>query len=215
MPGQVESYDAEKQTANVQPLIKNVVADPDGAQLVEDYPVIPSVPVVFPRGGGFFFAFPLQAGDFVLLAFCERSIDQYMRKGKLTHPVDLEKHGFSGAVAYAGLYPTDLALSDDGVATGIIIGKEGGPHLYIDGVLIEFGKKGSGETFPIDSKLQSELSGIKGALDAIYTALTTNDTHTHLGNLGIQTGPPVPPMAAGSNPYNPGATASERVKVDK
>ena len=113
LPGRVEAYDAATQTADIQPMIKNVVADPDGAELEEAFPIIPAVPVRFPRGGGYFLVFPLEVGDFVLLTFCEKSIDQFMAQGENVHPVDLDKHGFAGAVAHAGFYPSDQALAEE------------------------------------------------------------------------------------------------------
>ena len=77
MPGRVEKYDSQRQKADVKPLLKRTVVNLDGTELSEELPVIPDVPVVFPRAGGFFISLPIKKGDFVLLVFCERSIDNY------------------------------------------------------------------------------------------------------------------------------------------
>jgi hypothetical protein len=75
LPCRVESYNASKQTADVLPMIKRQVPDGDGGYTLEDLPVLPNVPVAFPRGGGgFFMSFPLQKGDFVFVVFSERAI---------------------------------------------------------------------------------------------------------------------------------------------
>lgn len=173
LPAQIEVYDATEQTVDVQPMIKNVVSDPDGSELEEDFPVIPAVPVVFPRGGGHFITFPLAKGDFVLLVFCEKSIDQFMAKGKSAHPVDLEKHGFSGAVAMAGFYPTAQALAEDGHDTGLLMGKESaGPQIYISDTKIELGQKDASDAVSLDSAVQTQLTNIVNDINALRTAFS-------------------------------------------
>jgi hypothetical protein len=129
MPGRVESYDDAKQTASVQPMLKRVDTDTDGGQAVADYPVLASVPIVWPRFGGFFIQGTLAAGDFVLLAFCEGAIDAWRARGTLTHPGDLRRHSITGAVAIPGLYPSGRALP--AAAGDLIIGKEDGTEIRI------------------------------------------------------------------------------------
>ncbi len=101
MPGRIESYDAAKQEASVQPLIKVALADGSEASL----PVINQVPVIWPRGGGAILSFPLQAGDTVLLVFSERSLDEWLQQGGELAPDDPRSHDLSDAVAIPGLYP--------------------------------------------------------------------------------------------------------------
>lgn len=101
MPGRIESYDAGKQEASVQPLIKVALADGSEASL----PVINHVPVVWPRGGGAILSFPLQSGDKVLLVFSERSLDEWLQQGGEVAPADPRAHDLSDAVAIPGLYP--------------------------------------------------------------------------------------------------------------
>jgi hypothetical protein len=79
LPGVVRKYDSVTQRADVKPLLERAYTDDTGDDLTDDLPEIPKVPVVFPRAGNFFFSMPVEAGDNVLLLFCDRSIDNYMQ----------------------------------------------------------------------------------------------------------------------------------------
>ena len=145
LPCRVESYDASKQTADVLPMLKRQVPDGEGGYTLEDLPVLPSVPVAFPRGGGFFVSFPLQKGDFVFVVFSERAIGAWRQKGQATTPGDLRMHSLAGAVALPCLYPSDDAL-DDAHASNMVIGKDGSTaqiHLKSDGTVHLGGENGA------------------------------------------------------------------------
>ena len=75
MPGRIQSYDSSRQKADIQPSLQRRIRHEDGSEDVEDLPILPDVPVVFPRGAGFFLAFPLNPGDQVMLHFAHNSID--------------------------------------------------------------------------------------------------------------------------------------------
>ena len=126
LPGRVESYDANTKLANIQPLLLQRLTAEDGSVTTERLPVINSVPVVFPRGGGgFFIEFPLQAGDNVLLVFCERSLDLWKTKGGEVDPIDSRFHTYQGAVCYPGLYD-QTAPATNAPSGQLAIGKIGG-----------------------------------------------------------------------------------------
>ncbi len=126
LPGRVESYDASTKLANIQPLLLQRLTAEDGTVTTERLPVIPSVPVCFPRGGGgFFIEFPLQAGDNVLLVFCERSLDLWKTKGGEVDPIDSRFHTYQGAVCYPGLYAQPDA-NTQAPSGKLAIGKIGG-----------------------------------------------------------------------------------------
>ena len=99
IPGKIESYDHTKQMANVQPLIKKKYVDGETVNL----PVIVNVPVVWMRGGGALFTFPLMQGDGVLLLFAERNIDLWLTKGGIVGPPDRRKFDLSDCIAIPGL----------------------------------------------------------------------------------------------------------------
>jgi hypothetical protein len=112
LPGKVLSYDAAKQVADVQP--EPATRDEDGNQV--NHPVLPDVPVVWPRGGGASLTFPLQPGDRVTLLPSAVCLDAWQKAGDVTAPAEDRRGGLSGMVALPGLYPRAQAL--DGVPTG-------------------------------------------------------------------------------------------------
>ena len=108
MPGLVVKYiPGPPAKADIQPLLKRTVIFRDASEESELLPVIPMVPIIGLRGGGFYVNLPLKPGDGVLLVVCERSIDNWVASsGKVpVDPVDLRKHDLSDAVAIPGLFP--------------------------------------------------------------------------------------------------------------
>ncbi len=213
LPARIEQYDEAEQKINAKPLLQNNVILSDGTEADPDVlPCINNVPVVFPRGGGFFMSLPLAVGDHVLLIFNERSIDKFLQgDGGDTNPTDVRMHDLSDAVAIPGFYPFGSSLADAD-PDNIVIGKENGVQVHVAEDKIELGEKGAGEKAVIDSKLQNELSKIASELSKIATALTTIDTQTHTGNLGMPTSPPVP-LHAASISYSPAGTDSALVTL--
>lgn len=136
LPAKVVTFNANKQTCDVQPLLKRTYFDPDdeGGELTADLPIIPNVPVVYPAGGGWSITFPLQADDTVYLAFAERSLDRWKdaQPGQSVDELDATLHPLTGAVALPGLRPRTNALA--GLATGgLRLGKEdGSTEIFID-----------------------------------------------------------------------------------
>lgn len=126
MPGRVESYDPLTQTASVKPMLKL-----DGRTL----PVLPRVPIVFMRAGGFYLVAPLSKGDFVLLVATSSSIAEWRATdGREADPVDKRRHHLSSCVAIPGLYPnlrpvSPTDVSPDAKATA---GVEGGVRVLFE-----------------------------------------------------------------------------------
>ena len=106
MPGIVQSFDAEKQTASVQPAIRRVFITREGTDEIlapADLPILINVPVQFPRGGGFSLTFPVKKGDECLLVFAERSIDSWHKFGGVRDPSARRFHSLSDATAFVGI----------------------------------------------------------------------------------------------------------------
>ncbi len=172
LPGRVETYDATKQTADIKPLVKRRVRTESGAELLEELPVIPGVPVAFPRGGGFFLSFPLERGDFVELVFHSRSIDKWFSgDGGDTDPDDFRTHDLSDAVAHPGLYPLTRALAQAD-ASKMVVGADGGLQMRIGDALIELGTTGGALDFvALAQKVATELTRIQTYMTALDTVL--------------------------------------------
>lgn len=112
MPGRIVRYDATKQVADVQPLVRLPVPQPDGSVVQEDQPVVPSVPVIFPRSTAYSLTLPLTEGDTVLLVCCESAIGSWrVGSGAVSDPGDERRHHLSNAVALPGLYRAAQALT--------------------------------------------------------------------------------------------------------
>lgn len=106
MPGIVQSFDAEKQTASIQPAIRRVFITREGTDEIlapSDLPILINVPVQFPRGGGFSLTFPVKKGDECLIVFAERAIDTWHKFGGVNDPNARRFHSLSDATAFVGL----------------------------------------------------------------------------------------------------------------
>lgn len=137
MPGKVVAYDATAQKADVQPLIKVPAEDERGELHREALPVVPSVPVVMPGGGGFVVQFPISVGDTVLLVFSAASLDKWLARGG--GPIDPEtdqRHTLSDAVAIPGLRDFRHARA---TAIGMVLGVESGVQIQVNPAEIKLG----------------------------------------------------------------------------
>lgn len=101
LPGRVESFDPTTGRATVQPVVKKRYAD----GRVESLPVVPNVPVVWPRTGAAALSLKLVKGDGVLLVFAERALERWLALGGEQEPGAPRRHDLSDAVAIPGLYP--------------------------------------------------------------------------------------------------------------
>lgn len=135
-PARVQSYDGANQVADLEPLVRSPVLQPDGSVVYEDLPMLPSVPVLLPRSAGWFIGLPLGEGDTVLVVCCEVAIGHWRAgDGSPQYPGDLRRHHLAHAVAIPGLFVRSAALghappspsADGAQATdpAIVIGSDG------------------------------------------------------------------------------------------
>ena len=204
MPGKVEKYDPILQKADVKPLIQRPVVARDGTESLEPLPVIPEVPVCFPRGGGFFCSFPLAKGDNVLLVFCDLSTDAfaYSTGSVDTDPVDLRQHDLTDAVAIPGFYPFPKAIKSL-IGEGAAFGSETGAQVRAKGDGIEVTSNGLPEVVPPLPFTPPLVPPPKGfvAMAAKMADIFNKHSHATLG---------APP----STLINEGAIASSNLKAD-
>ncbi|HCD8182453.1 TPA: Gp138 family membrane-puncturing spike protein [Enterobacter roggenkampii] len=102
MPGIIQSFDPSTVTCTVQPAIYGQKVGEDGSTGSEAIPILPDVPVVFPRGGGCTLTFPVKPGDECLLVFSDRCIDFWWQNGGVQEAVDPRQHDLSDAFAIVG-----------------------------------------------------------------------------------------------------------------
>ena len=90
LPGTVVSFDAEKQTAEIQPAGKAGSAA---------YPVLPDVPVFMPV------PFEVRPGDACLVVFADIDIDAWFAAGRASVPGSARRHSLSDGFAFVGFKP--------------------------------------------------------------------------------------------------------------
>lgn len=233
MPVRVQSYDPDLQVADLVPLVRQQVPQPDGSYVMEDLPVLPCVPVCFPRAGEWFLSFPIAEGDTGLAVICQGAIGHWrVGSGDITDPGDLRRHHLSHAVFLpVGLVPRVRKLTRTGAAgtsappesrpTGVVLGRDtaSGPRILLkaDGSLeIETGGATVARVEPnpsVPSNFTVHLGASSAAafvalashVDARLSALVTAfNAHTHPVS-GAATGVPATPAAA------PATVAARRV----
>jgi hypothetical protein len=201
MPGEIISYNRQTQKVKVKPLLKRLLLDQDGGEIVEPLPVINDVPLAVLRGGGFFITFPVKPGDKCTLLFSERSLDFYMEgDGSDTNPVDFRSHHLADAVCLpCSLYPTSLALAvADSDGDDLVLGNEGGVKLHIksDGTM-HLGSKQAADALALASKVEAELNTVKSVIAGAAVAAGDGGA-TFKTNIGIGFGNAGYPKPVGS-----------------
>jgi hypothetical protein len=183
IPGTIKTYDAATQTAEVVVQVRAQTPKEDGSLQAEEAPVIPNVPVQWPRGGGFALHFPLAAGDHVLLVFSEAAIGHWRETGQLADPGDLRRHSLAYPIAIPGIAPNAGKLADAPAGEGVI-------NVPADTVL-RIGGAGS-DFVALAAKVEAEL-------EKIATTLGTGSNGS--GSVVFAT------------PYNPGSVGAEQLKA--
>lgn len=185
LPGRIESYDAATQTADVAPTVRRAVpTGPEGAPKLEDIPVIPNVPILFPRGGAFSVTWPLEKGNHVVLIFMTYALAQWRKTGKTADPGDLRLHHVNNAVAIPILAPNGQAVPEAQASAN---------SFTIVGPLITLGAADATDFAALASKVDANFNKVLAALNSAKDS--TNATLTY------------------GSPFSPDPVACERVKI--
>ena len=128
LPGKIVSYNANNQTADVQPEPNTL--DEDGAEIA--HPVLPGVLVRWPRGhGGCAITMPLTAGDRVMLVAASAGLDRWAKDGTTSRDED-RRGDLSDMVALPGMYPASEALGPGATdATAMVLSEPTGGHIHL------------------------------------------------------------------------------------
>lgn len=108
--GKIEEYDTATQTVSVALQVK---ARSNGDAIIE-YPLLVDCPVVVMQGGGAYLEFPIAAGDFCLVLFNDRDMDNWFTAANVTAPKTRRKHSLSDGFALVGINPQTKLLDLDG-----------------------------------------------------------------------------------------------------
>lgn len=183
LPGRVRSYDAATQRADVILGARRVVpaADEDTEEdTSEELPILVSVPVVWPTGGGYRLHAPLAAGDGVLVIFPESSIDRWLDSGDVADPALPTRHGIDGAIAIPGLGFRGGRISS-APTDGLVVGRDGGPEIKITSSEVRAG--GTAALAEADD-VKVHLTAISAALATIAAAAMTTSSYVYATVLG-------------------------------
>ena len=107
MPGKIIDFDEEKQTATVQPLIKEYVK---GEWL--SLPKLLDVPCFFPRAGGYCLTFPVKPDDEVLIIFGDMCLDAWWQSGGEQTQLEIRRHDLSDAMCLFGITSVPKAVTE-------------------------------------------------------------------------------------------------------
>ncbi len=198
MPCEVHSFDPDANTVDVVPKMDRATKTADGSILAESLPVLPSVPIVWPRSGLWALTFPLAVGDGVWVTCADRSIGEWRRNGS-SDPKQIGTHRLDGATAFPGVEPIARAIASARIpANGVRLGWVGagdGPSIELstDGVIVTHPTSGialrmssafdrvqvdSGGTAEFVAQgvlVEGELSELKAAIQTAQAAITPND----------------------------------------
>lgn len=101
----VRVNDADTLSVDVQPLVNLRYGD----GTTKERAVIQGIPVLMPATGTAMVSLPIAVGDFVLLVFAERNIDNFKAgDGNTQAPADLRTFAKQDAVAIPGIFPFSL-----------------------------------------------------------------------------------------------------------
>lgn len=230
MPGRIQSYDPVHQVADIVLQVKHTYPDPEGtgAYLHEDYPVLPAVPVLFPRMGKWFMAMSVEPGDAVQVLFNSSAIGKWRRSNAtegltgldralrgISLVGDVGRHHLTHAVALLGMETYGQALTHaPEVATGnlscLTLGRDtdDGTRISIYGNGVLKVTRGADVVLQIDADGTAHIGGAAGDFLALAGLVKTrldaiqtwSSTHTHAGvTTGIGTSGTATVGVTGSN----------------
>lgn len=172
LPGVVVSYDAETQTASVQPTVKQRYFTEDGEVAASDFPVIPGVVVLFPGGAhGSRLTFPLESGTPVAILFSSISLERWRSTGKILDPGNDRRNALPDAICVPGLHNlASVPHSADKLANGTQLH---GKDVFIGGDDTDMVYLG-------DPSATSHVATVDGIADTLKGLLTDTTVVTAL-----------------------------------
>lgn len=108
LPGKIVEFNAEKQIATVQLLVKRIFK----GNTAVDLPPVINVVVWQPKAGNFCITFPIAVDDECLVLFSERSIDGWYKSGQSKAPDNYRMHSLSDAICLVGMSSEPKVVTD-------------------------------------------------------------------------------------------------------
>lgn len=168
LPGKVTSYDASKQTATVQPLVKQRFLAEDGETYVaQDLPAIHGCPVEFCGPARGRITWPVKAGDTCEIRFSSASLARWLASGGgPVDPGEDRRHDLSDAICFVGLH-SPASVPTDAPTNAVVIHTSGG-------VLIQLGSSSATQAAILGNTYRTAEDTMLTAIKALATALATS-----------------------------------------
>ena len=142
MVGKIAEFQAIKNTATIEVMSKMAFVDGE----VLEYPLLTDCPVFVLQGQGAYVNMPVGAGDYCIVLFNDRSLDDWWVSGKPMAPTITHTHSLSDGIALVGVQPLTKLLAIDAA---------------------KFGLRGGGKKISISN----DLADLKTQLDAIMALI--------------------------------------------
>lgn len=113
--GKIEKVN-DNQTVEIQIQVKRVLAN----GTISDYPLLVDCPYFVLSGGSAYIDMPIKKGDYCLILFNDRNIDNWWSTENVKEPADRRKHNLSDGIALIGVMPDSKALDNDGTFVRIL-----------------------------------------------------------------------------------------------
>jgi hypothetical protein len=180
-PGQIQSFNAARNTVTVQILFKRLLGD--GVTIL-DYPILVDCPVFTLQGGGGYIQFPIAAGDQCLVLFADNNIDAWFNNGAAAVPFDDRTHDLSDGIALVGM--NSLASSMPAYqANKLVISYGGAAITFASGQISFDGTSGEatitaiGNLVKIANATTTLLTLLNGLIDVIAATTVQGPSTTY------------------------------------
>ncbi len=187
LPGIVQSFDATALTAVVQPAIQGIVQQQEGPAQAVNLPLLPDVPVVFPRGGKCTLTFPVAPGDECLVILASRCIDAWWQSGGVQLPMEPRMHDLSDGFAIVGPFSQATAIKALSTTTVQLRSNDGTTYIELNptGQIVNVASPGG-------MNITAPTVAISGAVTVTQTIAAQQTITSSAGIVTGATGAPGP-----------------------
>lgn len=168
LPGKTVAYDPATKLATVEPMVHNGLP----------IPPIPSVPIKWPRFGGYRLVGPLNAGDEVTIHFHKWDPSRFRVSGEssvvnMARDAGLYAYAVPGSEADLGFDGGGDTLLHLGTDDGVTEIKIAGASITIKAATVNLTADAPSDAAALASKVNAALTKIQAALSQCATAFTT------------------------------------------
>lgn len=170
VPAYVKSYDPVKNWIDAEIVVQQAYFNRLGDREYEKFPLLPNVPVIWPRAGGKVLRMKLAVGDSVWLMFSQASLAEWRTTGQVSEPIDSRRHSIGYAYAVPGAFPDTKPLNPVDAAhieqDQAVFGEDGGNHVRVGPTGVELAPAGVTPIAPV-----ALSPATVAALEALATAI--------------------------------------------